>query len=337
MRSTDVRGLWIAAALGAACALLLVVPGIPQLLSALGAAALVLALPGYAVTRALFPGRTLDAAEQAAMTVGLSISLAIVAGLILNVLPWGLTESTWGWLLGGLTLAACGVAWQRVRARIVATRSDLDSRGSAAPEGPAPASPAPAVGSAAPASPAVGTAAPGSETTASPGSAAASASASAATMAGRRAAVPGLQVAMLVVAAGLVLAALGVARLGVVAQPQTPFTQLWLLPDPTGTSVQIGVTSHEGTSLGYRLVVLEDAQQITQWFPVDLADGATWQVDYALPPGGAVLHTVDVQLFRPTDTSPYRETHVSIRRVVTVAATAAPASVGPAPTTGPTP
>lgn len=320
MHSPDRRGLWIAAALGAACALLLIVPGIPPLPSALGAAALVLALPGYAVTRALFPGRTLDAAEQAAMTIGLSISLAIVAGLILNVLPWGLTESTWGWLLGGLTLAACAVAWQRVQARIGATKSDLDSRRSAAPEGPAPASSAPARAAGA-----------------SPVPASASNSASAATVARRRAAVPGLQVAMLVAAAGLVLAALGVARLGVAVQPQAPFTQLWLLPGPTGTSVQIGVTNHEGSSLGYRLVVLEDGQQIAQWSPVDLADGVTWQVDYTLPSAGAVLHTVDVQLFRPTDASPYRETHVSVRRVVTVAATGPPASIGPAPTTGPTP
>jgi uncharacterized membrane protein len=80
--------------------------------------------PGYALTAALFPGRTdLDGPARAALSFGLSVATLPVLALVLNVLPWGirlwpivLTLSLWLLLLSGIALwrrrgAASGAAY----------------------------------------------------------------------------------------------------------------------------------------------------------------------------------------------------------------------------------
>lgn len=65
----------------------------------------VLFLPGYALSYALFGRGTFGAVERALVSVAASIALAIVTGVLLNVMPWGLDANTWLFALAGLTLA----------------------------------------------------------------------------------------------------------------------------------------------------------------------------------------------------------------------------------------
>lgn len=51
---------------------------------------LVTVLPGYSLTRALFPRKQIDTVERMALSIGLSLSLVAITGLILNYTPWGI-------------------------------------------------------------------------------------------------------------------------------------------------------------------------------------------------------------------------------------------------------
>jgi len=50
----------------------------------------VLFLPGYTFIKALFPTKELDNIERAALSMGMSIALVPITGLILNYTPWGI-------------------------------------------------------------------------------------------------------------------------------------------------------------------------------------------------------------------------------------------------------
>jgi len=50
----------------------------------------VLFLPGYSLIKALFPEKELDSIERAALSLGMSIALVPITGLILNYTPWGI-------------------------------------------------------------------------------------------------------------------------------------------------------------------------------------------------------------------------------------------------------
>jgi uncharacterized membrane protein len=77
---------------------------------------LVLVLPGYALTLALFPGRALGWAERALFSLGLSLAVVALGGLALHLTPWGLRPATWAVLLVAITLAAGAVGLVRRRA-----------------------------------------------------------------------------------------------------------------------------------------------------------------------------------------------------------------------------
>lgn len=74
---------------------------------------LVLVLPGYAVTAAMFPKDTLGVPEKVVLSLGLSLVLAALGGIVLNWMPWGLRTSSWAVLLGTVSLGASGVALVR--------------------------------------------------------------------------------------------------------------------------------------------------------------------------------------------------------------------------------
>ncbi len=77
---------------------------------------LALALPGYAVTAALFPPRRLGLSERLMLSLGISLATVAIAGLILNWTPWGLGTTSWALLLGCTTLVGLGIArLRRVR------------------------------------------------------------------------------------------------------------------------------------------------------------------------------------------------------------------------------
>jgi len=50
----------------------------------------VLLLPGYALIKALFPTKELDNIERTALSIGMSIALVPITGLLLNYTPWGI-------------------------------------------------------------------------------------------------------------------------------------------------------------------------------------------------------------------------------------------------------
>lgn len=79
----------------------------------------VLFLPGYALSAALLPSGRTGLAERLALSIGLSISLAVLGGLLLNLLPSGLTAGSWRLLLLGVTLSCAAYAlWRRETSQV---------------------------------------------------------------------------------------------------------------------------------------------------------------------------------------------------------------------------
>lgn len=54
----------------------------------------VLFLPGYSLIKILFPKKEIDKIERAALSIGMSIALVPLAGLVLNYTPWGIRTTT---------------------------------------------------------------------------------------------------------------------------------------------------------------------------------------------------------------------------------------------------
>jgi uncharacterized membrane protein len=100
------------AAIGAL--VVMAVPGLLPLRIAF-ALPLLLVLPGYSLTAALFPGREIDWPPRLLLSVALSLSLAVVIGLALNQTPFGLRSASWSVALLVVTWAACATAVSRRR------------------------------------------------------------------------------------------------------------------------------------------------------------------------------------------------------------------------------
>jgi len=50
----------------------------------------VLFLPGYSLIKALFPTKEIDNIERTALSIGISLALVPITGLLLNYTPWGI-------------------------------------------------------------------------------------------------------------------------------------------------------------------------------------------------------------------------------------------------------
>lgn len=50
----------------------------------------VLWLPGYTFIKALFPEKEIDSIERVALSIGMSLALVPITGLLLNYTPWGI-------------------------------------------------------------------------------------------------------------------------------------------------------------------------------------------------------------------------------------------------------
>lgn len=302
MRTADRAGLLIAAAAGVACGAVLAMGGLPVPVT--GAAGLLLAmvLPGYALTRALFPGRSLQMPERIVLTLGLDLAVGVVTGFLLHLLPPGLSAGSWGLALGGITVAACAAAWLREDALLEAGQAPATGAGADA-------------GRAGRASPTTTVAATG-------------------LLAG----VPPAQLSMLAAAGVLVTLALVVARAGVMAQPRPGFSSLWLQPGE-GDSVRVGVADHEGRPEAYRLVVSLDGRVVARLDDIAMADGVEVIRRVDLPPAGAILRHVAVSLWRAGDAEgapAYRAVDLAVRggAVAAVGAPAAGSDAGARPVAG---
>jgi uncharacterized membrane protein len=86
---------------------------------------LVLVLPGYALTTALFPKRIFGISQRLVFSLALSLVIAVLGGILLNFTPWGLHAGPWAVFLGGITLVACVVALVRRRAQNISSSAWL--------------------------------------------------------------------------------------------------------------------------------------------------------------------------------------------------------------------
>ncbi len=91
---------------------------------------LVLVLPGYALTSALFPRQVLGGLERVVFSLALSLGIVILGGLVLNFTAFGLHASSWAILLSSITLIASTVAFVRRRGRNVSASAWLRVKGS---------------------------------------------------------------------------------------------------------------------------------------------------------------------------------------------------------------
>ena len=70
----------------------------------------VLFLPGYSLIKALFGSKELDNIERFALSIGLSLALVPLAGLLLNYTPWGIRTTPVTFCLFALTLVSASAA-----------------------------------------------------------------------------------------------------------------------------------------------------------------------------------------------------------------------------------
>lgn len=74
----------------------------------------ILLLPGYSLVKALFPTKKeMDSIERASLSMGLSLALVPIVGLILNYTPWGIRLTPITLSLLGLTTAFATAALVR--------------------------------------------------------------------------------------------------------------------------------------------------------------------------------------------------------------------------------
>ena len=90
----------------------------------------VLFFPGYTLIAALFPRKgALDGIERLALSLGLSIAVVPLIGLVLNYTPWGIRLSPILFSLLGFILAMAAVALFRRRRLLPEERFGVDFKG----------------------------------------------------------------------------------------------------------------------------------------------------------------------------------------------------------------
>jgi uncharacterized membrane protein len=111
--SRQLNDLTVVSVSAVVCAVLTqLAPALP-LLGLLCALPLVLFLPGYALSAALFPRRFFGPPERLLLSLGLSLIIVALSGLVLHWLGWSLQAGTWAIVLSGLTVCASAIAWWR--------------------------------------------------------------------------------------------------------------------------------------------------------------------------------------------------------------------------------
>ena len=107
------RNVWLYASLAISVATIVAIYALPAELPLVAirwvlGSLFVLFIPGYVAVEALFPkGRELDTIERFALSVGLSLALVPLVGLLLNYTPWGIRLNP---IVVSLTLLTVGLA-----------------------------------------------------------------------------------------------------------------------------------------------------------------------------------------------------------------------------------
>jgi len=123
------RNLWLYGSLAISLATVLVIYTMPSEFPFVAVrwvlgSIFVLFIPGYVTVEALFPrGRELDSIERFALSVGLSLALVPLVGLLLNYTPWGIRLTPIVISLTILTIGLAAIALAR-QYRISAERSE---------------------------------------------------------------------------------------------------------------------------------------------------------------------------------------------------------------------
>ena len=69
-----------------------------------------LLLPGYLLMMLLLPKRSIGPVDKITFSLGLSLAVAVLVGLVLNWTPWGLQAKSWVLFLGVITICLAIVA-----------------------------------------------------------------------------------------------------------------------------------------------------------------------------------------------------------------------------------
>ncbi|MBX3029591.1 MAG: DUF1616 domain-containing protein [Chloroflexi bacterium] len=130
------------------------------------------------------------------------------------------------------------------------------------------------------------------------------------------AAAPTSQLLMLLAAAMVVVVAFAVARVGVLVQPDPPWTSLAIVPADGGSVVQVAIHNAEGIDETYRLVLSADDVPFQTLDGLEVVDDGLMIRTVELPPAGSFLREVRADLWRATDDpagAPHRSVGVAIR------------------------
>ena len=95
----------------------LIISGSPSpIVQAVVALPVALIVPGYALTCGIFPGSNLSTLERFLLTIGFSLGVILLSGIVLNFTPWGLQTRSWLLILSMVNLVTIGFAmWRRRR------------------------------------------------------------------------------------------------------------------------------------------------------------------------------------------------------------------------------
>ena len=233
---------------------------------------LVLVLPGYVAAAALFPADTLQRVERLVTSLGLSLAIAILGGIALNLTPWGLRTSTWAPLLAGVTVCMGGIAAARRYSR--ERRDAAKGRASLRLYGLPRLSPA-----------------------------------ALSNWAGRLAVPQALMLgaALLITVGAVVIRASGQLQQNPVQDATA--TQLWIQPVNQGgaPAIQLGMTNWRTGVTQYQLNLTSKDVTVHQW-NITLRPGATWQTTVVLSPKEISAGSIQAVLFRASDMrTPYRQ------------------------------
>jgi hypothetical protein len=246
---------------------------------------LALVLPGYALSAAVFRMRSVRTAERAALTLGISLSVAVLGGLVLDALPSGLETQTWLFLLGGVTIIASMIAlWRRTRhttaLRILESRPIELTLSSASRE------------------------ASQKETARKPprlGLNRETAVYLVQTLRQVPRRVPYRPIlisglAFVVFMTGIVIAVNG----AIAQQTSSPVTQLWMLPDKNApTTLHLGIHTEAAQPMEYRLALSINGTSYSSWDPIFLTSTDTWEVSVTMPaPAPGDVEQVEADLYR---------------------------------------
>jgi hypothetical protein len=303
---------------------------------------LALVLPGYALSAAVFRMRSVRTAERAALTLGISLSVAVLGGLVLDALPSGLETQTWLFLLGGVTVIASVIAlWRRTRhataMRILESRPiALTLSSSSAPREDVPQEDAPQEDT------------PLEEATSKPPQLRLNRETAAYVLrifqralnralnrVPRR--VPYRAILISGLAFAVFMTGIVIAVNGAIAQETSgAVTQLWMLPDSKApTTLHLGIHTESAQPMEYRLALSVNGVAYSSWGPIFLASTDTWEVSVTMPPPApGDAEQVEADLYRADHPNTILR-HVSVTLSGGAAPTATPTvTPSPAPTKG---